>query len=666
MSTIIYTGFWINRSYDVIRGATLTLSPWSGAILTSAVATFITVVTTQLWKIIMYVTYYSRVSNERKDGLFHQQQIVFRNSTTPGSVAWSAFSQAAAWRGKVRHALSRCLPWAVLSLVYIAAAAAAAVFSSQVSKGAGPARLLQPQDCGLWGLDQSANSTKSDVGFRQLTTRQNLLGSSYTRACYHTNDTSSTCQTFARPELQWSNNSNASCPFSDGICLWGETAAFSMETSTLNSHDHLGINAPPRNRIWFQKKTVCAPLHTTGYVQAVNGSEYARNSDLVNDTFYNYMYGSGTVNNYTFQYNKHARFDGYAYGVDSSGLAFAGESNTNASWVPIPALKRPDADVVLTFITPNNVWIDEPCDDPIFAAHKPITSGGSTVYRTDHYVGVIGCAEQYSVCNPNSRMCTHYGGSGQFFDAEQNDRVGFNEAQKITLKRLGIALEYSTIYLTTIQGGQSLRASDTLSSLSQLFLPPNQWQVETSSWFDAGLAKTQQAMVDFVTGPPSAIKGLIYYQAANSSWEDMCKNQVTYLTQGTISFSVLGLVLTFVLGVVILFISVTVDWILMMFAIWFDTGKQKRESWRLDDKMQLHRMLCLANGLGDWEDGSKAVPTTQNESTWFSWRQSEMALKVSRPVGGSDGDPEVDHADVPLTQSPKHVPLVVGQERFSY
>jgi hypothetical protein len=64
-----------------------------------------------------------------------------------------------------------------------------------------------------------------------------------------------------RPNLNFSTNMNASCPFEYNLCAYNDQSAFQMDTGHLDSHLDFGINAPPQNRIIFRRVSTCAPIH---------------------------------------------------------------------------------------------------------------------------------------------------------------------------------------------------------------------------------------------------------------------------------------------------------------------------------------------------------------------------------------------------------------------
>ena len=150
MSGYVYHGPWVNWEFGLIRGATLTIGEKNGGLLTAFIAAFVTIVGAELWKIICYALHQWRSSEGHRDGLYHQQQVILRTSPTPGGASWLFMQQTANWAGKVRHAIFRTLPLALLGFAYIGAVGLAAVFSSQVSKNPGAHRLILSDQCGVW------------------------------------------------------------------------------------------------------------------------------------------------------------------------------------------------------------------------------------------------------------------------------------------------------------------------------------------------------------------------------------------------------------------------------------------------------------------------------------------------------------------------------------
>jgi hypothetical protein len=298
--TTIYKGPWVNWSYGAVRGSTITLSARNGAILTSFIATFITIVGAQFWKILCLIFHQTRASKERKDGLYHQHQNILRNSYTPGGAAWSFALQSWYWWGRAHHSLLRSLPWALFSVFYLVAFALLSVFgSSEVTKAAGKGRLLQASRCGFWLADGSAAGDSSFAVQELVNSRS---AAAYARDCYGGADDPLRCNIFASPHINWKAN-KANCPFKDSICY--ENNIYSMETGLVDSHHDLGVNTPENERLQYRKVTTCSVLRLKDYFE-----ESGNSSGLVRVN-----YGPTTTSgNYTFELNIKTNKQRYSVG----------------------------------------------------------------------------------------------------------------------------------------------------------------------------------------------------------------------------------------------------------------------------------------------------------------------------------------------------------------
>ena len=64
-------------------------------------------------------------------------------------------------------------------------------------------------------------------------------------------------------------------------------------------------------------------------------------------------------------------------------------------------------------LNPNDVYFEVPSDDPWIPAHQNITSPehNVTIYGPDFLVNLLGCVDQYQICNPNKgKGCTNLSG----------------------------------------------------------------------------------------------------------------------------------------------------------------------------------------------------------------------------------------------------------------
>jgi hypothetical protein len=113
-------------------------------------------------------------------------------------------------------------------------------------------------------------------------------------------------------QISWTTNQNASCPFGgEGTCLLSPTAAYEMDTGQMDSHDILGLDAVPAERVTLRKIATCAPLHLSPYATLVNRTL----GDEETDEFLWVDIGemSGADGNWTYQYDTHSSWMNIGY-----------------------------------------------------------------------------------------------------------------------------------------------------------------------------------------------------------------------------------------------------------------------------------------------------------------------------------------------------------------
>ena len=81
--------------------------------------------------------------------------------------------------------------------------------------------------------------------------------------------------------------------------------------------------------------------------------------------------------------------------------------STEGGWEPDATLNRTDADITLMMLSQNDIVYTAPSDDPWMPAHIEVnnptssTSSRQKVWVGDYYVNLMGCIDQYQICNPN-------------------------------------------------------------------------------------------------------------------------------------------------------------------------------------------------------------------------------------------------------------------------
>ncbi|KAK1990167.1 hypothetical protein LX36DRAFT_664486 [Colletotrichum falcatum] len=620
MAHQIYTGVWTDWSLGRVSGATITLSARGGALLLAFVAVFVTVIAARLWRVITFACHQMLASDGRHDGLYYQRQFILRNVPAPVAAAWLFLQQAWHWRGRARRPLLRTVPWAVLGLSYASLLGLAAIFSSNVSDGATEYRLLAAGPaCGMFvPRDRDALQQKGAY--------DNSLASVYARQCYGgSSPPASSCGTLPVPSIRWTNES-VSCPFADAVCTGAGSLA--MKTELIDSHAHLGINQPRRNRVYYQRETECSPLVTQrGFSRFVNGSE-TREFGWDDNVLIKYFYGGVGSNDYTYVYNTYGESTKTGY-TTWSIHALAGSNGT--IWRPAEALLPDHRDVTLMLIAPNSVVHLARNDDPVFGASIPIELGdGDVAYRPNRYVSPVACADRHRVCNPNNGVCTPPQGGAETVRNARGRDIGLNPVQLATVDRMGLHFAASTFHHLIWTRTQSfLKAQELVADLMQLPLPPNQWEIEMASLFADNLAKMQHHVLEYVTGPSLAVGGTVekawepvgsssearedYYGAAQ---EDMCHGQKTRDPQGTINFSVAGLSLLLGLGSLFVALSYSLESVTRALQQKTGLGVRKAKRWERDESLQVMRMLFELKDAGTWMGSTDCFPTTDSKEAF--------------------------------------------------
>ncbi|KAJ9660424.1 hypothetical protein H2198_002542 [Neophaeococcomyces mojaviensis] len=629
MGSHIYHGAWINWSHGPIIGATLTLGERNGGLLTAFIATFVTLVGAQLWRILTYLFHQARSRDTPQDGLYHQQQVIFRNTASPGSAAWNFIQQTWTWNGRAKLAFLRTVPWALFSFGYMALFTVLAVFSSDISKTPGSARIIIGDTCGYWanqGFDAEALKA-----YAARVSNNSLVSSSYARTCYGGSHDALSCSKFTKPSLKWTADTNATCPFASGTCIWNDKSAFKASSTMIDSLHDLGINSRESDRITFQKVATCAPLNAEEYVRKLKGGEES-GKGIEGDTIFEFMFGpsisgltGAIITNATYSYNTHTTMDNVGYKLDSE--MYQPGSTSAGGWAPVKAINQTSADFNLMFLTANSIYYAEPVDDPMFSAHigQDLSSvvAGATYYNADNYVAVMGCTDQYQICNPNNNQCSGLVGALQILTTIANDhqRIDFNTVQQAIASRIAITAQESSIhYQVFTRMGSALKASDILTNTLSQTLPVNQWQLEVGGWFDAGLAHIQLKTVEYATGPSNIGPGS-YVQTPESDdtvGQAMCNSQMVNDTSDSMSFSILGMIILFVVGGFIIITAIWLDSIIGWFQMKFNIGTHARMAWLLDDKLQLHRFLNQELNLGQWIHEPNSMPKTKTSEEFPS------------------------------------------------
>ncbi|KAL9026518.1 MAG: hypothetical protein Q9180_007472 [Flavoplaca navasiana] len=384
-----------------------------------------------------------------------------------------------------------------------------------------------------------------------------------------------------------------------------------MDTGPLDSHRALGINAPSSDRVLYRKVTTCSPIRGKNRFEAYNDTDPSHIA--YGDTLVGYLFGPVGEINYTFQYNTHSLAEHNGYELTSL-VAFAGSARR--AWEPIPAVNRTDGDISIFFLTANSVSYQEPVIDPFYIATtpKPIqgTDANLTFYSPDFMVNVMACVDQHQFCNPFTRQCTPL--NGVLVLGSGITQLNLNAAQYTTALLINLHLaELTTYSIVHSRGALALRATETLNDNFQVGLPSTQWMTEMSSWFGISMAKLQQKVVQYATGPSTIPDSYNLIKPQTAAERNICNNQIIRKTNGTTSFSVLGVAIILIIGTILIITSWTLDTCVRYIRGKKKSNQYKSLQWIVDEKLQLQRLAYEEAGQGHWREGASTVPLTEKD-----------------------------------------------------
>ncbi|OAP59265.1 hypothetical protein AYL99_06563 [Fonsecaea erecta] len=615
----IHTGSWVNHSEGSITGGTLTLSSSHGAFLLAFLGVFITLVGSQFWVLVSFALHQLNCT-KTYDGLEKHHQIILRNSGTSAGAAYELLFLPFSWWGR-KDEPQRARLWPFLRRSWLLSLApllsfglfsGAGVLSSQVTKAAGDELLVSGSNCGQWNFDAQAPMGS----YVEKAQNESQIASNYARDCYGGSVSSTTCNTYIRQQIRWSEDQNANCPFESGTCLLGDTAALKLDTGYIDSHTVLGINSRERDRISYRRVTTCAPLDASGRIEPNKITD----SSI---TYYNYNFGPLSGGNYTWTYFEvFSTLGGLLYSLDQ----WVNEAGVpSQSWFPVPALAQTDADITLFAVSPNNIAYLNPVTDPLFQATKQVkvqTSTGTELYYKandyDEFVHFASCVDQHQLCdsNVNPPNCTALHG-WQTLQAAILKLSWTTARQLATALRIQQVLQYASMFYTTSgRGGLALRASEKVADIISEGLPNDQWVIEMSNLFAMALARLQHGIVEYATGPSDVTDGMIVQGPSDSEGRALCSAQMVRNTGLYMNFSILGLSLIVGLGAIIIIASIFVESVVDFFRrrrrySMVNGSVDKSLQWVLDGKFQLMRLAYEGIGVGTWVRTDEHTPVVK-------------------------------------------------------
>jgi hypothetical protein len=280
-----------DRTFSV--GSTLTLSRRDADLLIAFTAFFIAFVASRGWRIVCFAFHRAYSTSRPQSAVYHQRQAILRNSTSPESGLYMLLLLFWTNRHLSRDRF-RPLPTATAAALVIGIFTIAGGFSSRISTTIGSEVLIKSTRCGVLVVGNSKtyySSPQQLATVITLTADRINSAANYAQQCYSSLDTPGflDCDRFVSRKLNTTvtnANTNATCPFGSNTCLTDSENIY-LDTGYINSHDHLGLNAPPDQRIAWRYVLHCAPLRTAGFTSLKTDSSNGKNLTV-------YHYGSYT------------------------------------------------------------------------------------------------------------------------------------------------------------------------------------------------------------------------------------------------------------------------------------------------------------------------------------------------------------------------------------
>ena len=266
------------------------------------------------------------------------------------------------------------------------------------------------------------------------------------------------------------------------------------------------------------------------------------------------------------------------------------------------------------FLASNSITSRYANSDPLFSATRELDLPEGTYYDADDFLTVMGCIDQYQICNPampGTDGCTPLGTIDALLDAADN--IGLNNYQLSTQDTINIAMRESNMFNSVFgRGASALKAQSTVFERFQdAQLPNNQWQIEASGWFAVSLASLQQALVEIATGPVDIVSSGGYVESFSNPYDqEICNRQMIRNVNGYQNFSTLGVGFVLIVGAILIILG----WVIETVGGFVQKSLLKKDyarlAWISDGYLQLQRLAYEGAGYVNWEGCVNYVPVS--------------------------------------------------------
>ncbi|KXJ86390.1 hypothetical protein Micbo1qcDRAFT_236925 [Microdochium bolleyi] len=495
--------FWHDHTGD--WSWTMTVPNQHGYYIASFLATIVTLAGASAWNIVSLLIHAHFARNGPATDIFGlQQQVSLRNSPSGLRAAIDAVAVFLSWRGKPgRRRLRRTGLVAIMGMVTWTSFFAASLTTSRAATEITDRAMVRavPKRCGFlkYTFNNESDITKS---FASSASFEDLMDDKWANdtvaaRAYALSMQSESVRTersrsaYMNPKLGYTLEKNVPCALpNNSFCYNNDNATISLTTAKLSSHADLGINAPAKDRVFFQHKATCS---------------IANNHAFLSDDSNYYYYNLGPVGrpnetDATYKHRKGVWSKQVGYQLDA---AYAAPNSIEGGyWRPIKGIARKDAELGVVFFSQNGVTYTSPVNDPFFISNIARNFTESSRYKSDWFVRILICAEQFRWCasSDDAGACTEWGNQRRLWDEAMGKRttLPWNAAQRATAARIAFPTSSISIVDSAVNLNSAGKFPNPLFASNKVRfnllssgLPDDQWHKEVSGWFETALADYQ-------------------------------------------------------------------------------------------------------------------------------------------------------------------------------
>lgn len=640
-SQYVYEGIWTNWNRGPVLGSTLTVNAYSASILSPALAIVISVAGSQLWRLFQFVLHQMRATSSDRSLIYHQHQVILRNTATDLNALWAFIRTAFAWRHqKEAKVLKATLPLLFCTVIHLVLIILLGIFSSWLLEADDEVLSRSPW-CGTFYqtyIDAIYTTDGNDVdAVRKSMEYGNYINEQYGAIQQHVDicrNSVEGCDVLPTKKLTWTSSIvPKGCPFDPTICHPDIDGSISFDTGFLSSDTHLGFNAKGCDRIVFRMTAQCAPLDDAKYSTTWQNIPVTEN--LPAHQAADALYGASATNarNATYSVTRqYLECDQRAitppYSLNSEFALPGGNTSAGtATFDPIEELQLLDADTSLVMLSSIAAY-SGPVSDPWFSAQQVVNETNAfclqeqkTLYIREQPLTTIGCIQQWQICNTDSTQsskCTPL----QSVAVLQSsiDDLDLSPKQKAIAARIIDVAYGASFYYVVNSLAQStsspLEARNLISATIGLPLPDKQWQTETKYWVEILLAYLQQASLDFSTGQFAASTD--YINVAKYTGTDpvedaahwLCQNQIIH-SRSYRNFNFFALLLTVVVCIAIIVLGLSIEDVIGHIRqrnLRYSGANGKQDMWIANSDLEMLRTIDEVKNGGIWSRSKNGVP----------------------------------------------------------